>query len=203
MVLLPTHTTPEPLRAKLDLQRYRTLLTEPCWDYFLATIIGTRAYGSGLEASLRLLTFSENHRDEFAEEEHESHLMRLYSAILEMLDRLDRWEEYAFVWDSLRANTRLAFTQPQRPASLGMGPFILKDEGNLIYVHFLWFKAHRRRIIGRKLDKLNSGRKLENLLHSQQDELSDAEIRTRWERIKERIVFAEMMNGLDARARAG
>ncbi|MGC1187780.1 MAG: hypothetical protein WA871_10340 [Candidatus Acidiferrales bacterium] len=177
-------------------------MAEPSWGYFLATIVGTRAYESGLEACLRLLTFSENHHDSLTEEEYEDHLIQLYLAILEMLDRLDRWEEYALVWDGLRANTRLAFTQPQRPASLGMGPFILTDEGNLIHVHFLWFTAHRRRIIGRKLDKLHSGRKLGNLLHSQQDELSDAEIRTRWERIKERILFAKMMNDLDARARA-
>jgi hypothetical protein len=202
MVLLPTHITPEPLRVKLDLRRYRTLMAQPCWDYFLTTIISTRAYESGLEACLRLLTFSENHRDKLTDEECENHLKRLYLAILEMLDRLDRWEEYAFVWDSLRANTTLAFAQPPRPAFLGMTPFVLKDEGNLVYVHFLWFAARRRSIIGRKLDKLHSGRKLGNLLHSQQDELSDVEIRTRWERIKERIVFAEMMNDFDVRARA-
>jgi len=83
-----------------------------------------------------------------------------------------------------------------------MEPFTLRDEGNLIYVHFLWHTAHRRYLIERKLAKLRAGKKLGNLLHSQQEELSDFEIRARWERVKQRMIYAEKVNDLIARARA-
>jgi lipoprotein NlpI len=99
-----------------------------------------------------------------------------------LLDKLDRWEEYLLVWDQLRANTSFALTYARRPhlASQDIEPFILRDEGDLIYVHFLWHTAHRKSLIERKLAKLQAGKKLGNLLHSQQDELSDSEIRARW-----------------------
>ena len=193
---------PDPLKAKLDLTRYRTLMEYPFWNRFRATISGTRAYESGLEACLRLLTFAENHRDSLTKKEYESHLQRLYSGILNMLDKLDRWEEYILVWDSLRANTSLALTYARRYASYGIEPFILRDGGDLIYVHFLWTTDHRRRLIERKLAKLRAGKKLGNLLHSQQEELSDSEIRARWERVKQRMIYAEKVNDLIARARA-
>ncbi len=192
---------PDPLKVKLDLPRYRTLMGYPCWNYFRATISGTRAYESGLEACLRLLTFAENHRDSLTKEEYEGHLQRLYLGILDMLDKLDRWEEYALVWDNLRSNTVLVLPQPRRPPSFGMEPFTLRDEGNLIYVHFLWHTAHRRCLIERKLAKLRAGKKLGNLLHSQQEELSDFEIRARWERVKQRMIYAEKVNDLIARVR--
>ncbi len=182
---------PDPLKVKLDLPRYRTLMGYPCWNYFRATISGTRAYESGLEACLRLLTFAENHRDSLTKEEYEGHLQRLYLGILDMLDKLDRWEEYALVWDTLRSNTVLVLPQPRRPPSFGMEPFTLRD----------WHTAHRRCLIERKLAKLRAGKKLGNLLHSQQEELSDFEIRARWERVKQRMIYAEKVNDLIARVR--
>lgn len=193
---------PDPLKVKLDLPRYRTLMGYPYWNYFRATISGTRAYESGLEVCLRLLTFAENHRDSLTKEEYEGHVRRLYLGILDMLDKLDRWEEYMLVWDSLRANTSLSFSYARRHASYGIEPFILRDGGDLIYVHFLWHTDHRRRLIERKLSKLRAGKKLGNLLHGQQEELSDSEIRARWERVKQRMAYAEKVNDLIARARA-
>jgi hypothetical protein len=54
---------PDPLKAKLDLRRYKRLMGYPHWNYFRATILSTRAYGSGLEAYLRLLRFANDYRD--------------------------------------------------------------------------------------------------------------------------------------------
>jgi hypothetical protein len=192
---------PDPLKVKLDLRRYKFLLGYQGWNYFLSTILSTRAYAAGLEACLRLLTFAAGHRDRLTDVEYERHLQHLYSAILDMLDRLDMWEEYLTVWNSLRVNTSLAFQQPRRPVSFGMEPFTLRDEGKLIHVHFLWFTAHRKRVIERKVAKLHAGKKLGNLLHSQQEELSEGEVRQRWEQAKQRIIYAERMNELIARAR--
>ena len=183
----------DPLKTSLNLPRFRFILSYPQWNYFQATIRSTRAYESGLEACLRLLTFAESHRNELTEQEYSVYLQRLYLMVLDMLDKLDRWEEYASVWDSLRANANLTFLQPHRTPDFGMEPFTLSKNDKSIQVHFLWFRADRRNVIGRKIERLRQGKKLGNLLHSQQHELSQAEIHRRFERVKEIIVWAERM----------
>jgi len=190
-----------PLKVRLDLRRYRILVTYPGWNYFLSTIISTRSYEPGLEACLRLLSYAENHRENIGGKEYEEHLQRLLLGVLTMLDKLDRWEEYISVWESLRANTSFVFQQPRRPQSFDMERFTLRDEGSCIYVHFLWFAARRKEVIERKLARKRAGKKLGNLVHSQQDELSQAQIRDRWEQVKERIRYAERMSELVRNAR--
>ena len=64
-------------------------------------------------------------------------------------------------------------------------PFILGEQGGVMRVHFLYLTLHRKAVIERKLDRQRRGGKLGNLQHAPQDELSDAEIRKRFEAVVE------------------
>ena len=189
----------DPLKVSLTLPRFRFILSYPQWNHFQATVRGTRAYEWALEGCLRLMTFAENHRRELTEQEYNGYLSTLYLEALDMLDKLDRWEEYVSVWDSLRQNPNLTFLQPHRPPDCGMEPFTVRKDEKWMYVHVLWFRADRRKVIGRKIERLHAGKKLGNLRHSQQNELSQTEIYRRYERVKQIIRWAEAMRTATAK----
>ncbi len=70
---------------------------------------------------------------------------------------------------------------------MGMAPFILRRGPDAIWVHFLWQLVYRKTVIERKVQARRQGRRLGNLLHHPQDELSDHERRRRVERVAHNV----------------
>ncbi len=62
-----------------------------------------------------------------------------------------------------------------------MAPFVLRRDRDALWVHFLWGTTIRKAVIERKVQAKREGRRLGNLRHHPQDELSDAERRRRLE----------------------
>lgn len=144
--------------------------------------VATRAYHCGLEAGLRLLRFADIHQRALAPREVEAHVITLGLFILEMLDRDDQWEAYLATWESVRSHTDYALTyRPEARQQYGtqLTPYLLEEDARGLRVHFLWLTRYRKAVIERKVQRRRRGRKLGNLWHATQDQLSEDELRAR------------------------
>lgn len=172
------------LKECLNIKKYRTILSYPTWDLIQKAVISTRSYQESLDAGLLLLKYTELNKDRLTEHEFEENIKKLFYFILEMLDRLDQWEEYIETWESVRKNTKLSLTYTKNSLQthgIRMKPFIMKEDEERLYVHFLWTTLYRKELICRKIDKKKKGRKIGNLTHASQNELSNEEIQKRFE----------------------
>jgi hypothetical protein len=129
-----------------------------------------------------LLTHLESAQDQLSKEEFERCWQALASHHLNMLDKLDRWEEYLETWDNIRSNAlmTLTYAKDARESHEGrIDPYVLHDDARILYVHFLYPSSHRRGVIERKLARKRAGAKLGNLYHAPKSELTNEEIRQR------------------------
>jgi len=186
------------LVRKIDFPKYSILIGYPVWDYFLQFINRTRSYEHGLDVGFLLLTLAEQYREKLTQEEHEIHLAKIYTLILTMLDKLDQWEDFIASFDLILANTKLSFgsyyAEESRSLHLknGATEFLLCDVPGGFKLHFLYEIAYRRRIINNKIKKKKASRRIGNLLHKRQDELSDAELNERANWVLEFIRMNQM-----------
>lgn len=169
--------------SNLSLDQIRKLTAYPTWNYITEIVIKTRAYEQALTATSVFIQIVEKNKDDLASDEFEKMMSRLCIFILDMLDRLDYWEEYLNVWNQLRENT--SFSMTYNPSVLDhskqrISPYIIKKDQNFLYVHFLYFKSHRKDIIERKLKRKQQGKKLGNQFHTSQADLSMDEKRERF-----------------------
>ena len=172
------------LPANLDLSVLAGILSYPTWNFVQEAIVATRSYEEGLESGFALLSFLEAHRDELKEEVYAEYAMRLLWFVLDMMDRLDQWEEYLQTWNSIRENTGffIRYSSDSRAYhGARFEPFVLGTIGDSIKVHFLWGRIHRKEIIDRKVKKVRAGGKVGNLYHGKRDDLTPGEIERRVE----------------------
>ena len=97
-------------------------------------------------------------------------------SVLDLLDRMDRWEEYLAVWERLRRRTKVVSIS--RVEMTGAAP-----DDDSVYADVLLFTRHRKELIERKLKRKQAGQRLGNSQHARPDELSEEEISERLERI--------------------
>ena len=175
------------LTERLPLNSYRAIMSFPTFGYVCQAVNRTRNYDAGLDASMLLLRLSEDYKKELTAHEYEQNLLFLYKFFLEMLDRLDRWEEYLDCWKQIRNNTTIVGTyhldqESRRFHGDAIKPFIVEDRGTVTKVHFLYGTHHRKEIIERKLERKWAGKSVKHLMHHPQSELTDEEIdeRLKW-----------------------
>ena len=147
----------------------------------MQAVVVTRSYHTGLEAGLRLLAFSQAHRDALDSAEFDWNVRQLFLFLLDMLDRSDEWDEYLSAWAQIRAHVPYTVTyMPPRPErAIQAAPYVVGREGDQLRLHFLWWTDHRKALIERKVQARRRRRRLGNLMHHPQAELSDAERRRR------------------------
>jgi hypothetical protein len=177
----------EALRSRLDYRTYRAILG-PMWMPILQGVLATRAYDLGLELAFRLLEVAERFRAHLTRELYRQHEIRLYLLVLTMLDRADRWEDYLTTWDGILKRTGLTIRYSRESPDVHgaeMLPYIRRQQGQTIAVHFLYPLHHRKVLIERKVARARAGRRVGNLLHGKQEGLSGEEIRRRLAWIRE------------------
>lgn len=196
MTLLP-QVPNSSLAKKFSLNKYRKIISYPTWNYVSQAIFTTRSYEVGLDGSLLLLRLAEHYKPRLQKKEYESNLRSLYSFVLSMLDCLDRWEEYLDLWEKLFREVPLADTYGKDARNYHgekMEPFVLGEDEHILYVHFLWGTQDRKEVVRRKLLKKRSGKKIDYLLHAQQDQLTDSEVQRRLERLAQWVKAAQNMS---------
>lgn len=174
------------LAKTFSLNKYRKIISYPTWNYVSQAIFTTRSYEAGLEGALLLLRLTEHYKPKIEKKEYESNLRHLYSFVLSMLDSLDRWEEYLDLWERLFREAPLADTYSKDARNhhgAKIEPFVVGEDEHILYIHFLWGTQDRKEVIERKLLKKRSGKRIDYLLHAQQEQLTDSEIQRRLERL--------------------
>ena len=170
------------LQSLGDLDTYRTIMGAWTWTCLFQAVRDTRSYEAGLDAGLLLLRVAEQHHAHLSRREFAAHRKQLYWFILEMLDRLDRWDAYLETWARVRAYT--AYASPAWPDArqqygAELTPYILREDAGGLKLHFLWITRHRKAVIERKMARQRRGQQLGHVWHATQDELSDDELRER------------------------
>ena len=177
-----------PLTSLSDLSTYRLVMETGTWATLAQAVLATRSYEAGLDAGLLLLRVADLHREDLSHEEYAAHRKHVYWLILELLDRLDRWDAYLSLWAYLRVHTTYALTlQSAARDDARLAPFMLGEDAGGLQVHFLWLMQHRKAVIERKLQRQRRGTKLGRVWHANQAELSDAEIRERLQSVLQRM----------------
>lgn len=196
MILLPQVGSIS-LAKKFSLNKYRKIISYPTWNYVTQAIFATRSYEAGLEGSLLLLRLTEDYKPNLEKKEYESNLRSLYSFVLSLLDSLNRWEDYLELWEKLFREVPLSDTYSKDARNFHgakIEPFVVGEDEHILYVHFLWGTQDHKELIERKLSKKRSGKRINYLLHPQQEELTDSEIQRRLERLARWVEAAQNMS---------
>lgn len=167
---------------KINLEKFRNLFKHPNWNYLHQFIVTTRNYDNGVIAIQYLIDKLETYKHKLKSSEYEKYGVSLYSFLLTLLDKADRWEDYLYVWEQLR-NTKKFYIKYVKSVIYSHSPeirqFILDETENSLHIHFLYGTNYRKKIIEKKVLKKNEGKKLGNLYHSTIEELTETEIKER------------------------
>lgn len=170
-----TQVLSRPAADPLDWESYRVTMDEATWKALWRDIEATQAYEDGLEAGLRLLQATQQHRGQLGPRGYQAHQILLYRSILAMLDKADRWDAYLAAWETIWQHTSACL--PCRGDALRedgprLAPFVRRPDGGFgvpplpygavppktLAVHFLYHQLHRKTLIERKLTQERAGK---------------------------------------------
>ena len=180
----------------LDWESYRVTMDNATWKPLWREIDAAEAYDDGLEAGLRLLRATQQHRGQLGEREYQTNQILLYRGILSMLDKADRWDTYLEAWESIWVHTtqcRLQKGNTLRDDGPRLAPFVRRADGGFgvpplafgmptpatIAVHFLYPQLRRKTLIERKLAQARTGTLLSERRPVGRDALTAEDIQVR------------------------
>ena len=191
-----TQLVSRPASDPLDWESYFVTMGGATWKALWRDIEDTQAYEDGLEAGLRLLRATQQHRVKLGPRGYESNQVLIYRRILAMLDKADRWDEYLVAWQTILAQSNHCLTLRGR-ALMDEGPrlepFVRRTDGGFgipplqygasppqtIAVHFLHTQLRRKTMIERKAEHVRAGRPVAHRRPSGRDALTAEEIQSR------------------------
>jgi len=197
-----TRLLSRPATEPLDWENYCVTMSDPTWKALWREIDAAQAYEDGLEAGLRLLQATQQHRVQLGERGYHANQILLYRSLLSMLDKADRWDEYLAAWEAIRAHTShclpgrgdtLTLNDPQymsfvRRADGGFGVPPLPYGAlppKIIALHFLYPQLRRKALIERKLAQKRAGKLFSDRRPVGPNALTTEEIQARLALIRE------------------
>ena len=192
-----------PLAADpLDWESYCVTMSDATWKALWRDVEATQSYEDGLEAGLRLLRATQQHRVQLGPRSYQANQMLLYRSILSMLDKADRWDVYLAAWETIRAQTseclpvrgdalmggdvRLASFVRRADGGFGAPPLPYGESPpKTIAVHFLYPQGRRKTLIERRLAQERAGKLFAGRRPLGRNALTAEEIQTRLAQIRE------------------
>lgn len=165
--------------------QFRRLFDWSCWVYVEQIILRTRSYDEGLEFTERMEAYLEAYQGHLTQREYMQIDQQLIRLKLTLLDKADRWHAYVDLWDKLYKEKQYLLTYDRSRDDPDFNRFVVKEDRYYKYVHFLYVGSHRYDLIKKKIQKLSEGKKVGNLMHRTQAELTDEEIEERYNFIME------------------
>ena len=163
-------------KSLIDLMEY------PLWNYVTQVFNYTRAYADALTFCSKMYDELQKSKSRFSDSEFNSKICSLYLFELLCLFKLDRWDDFMDNWNSIFRNVKVSNKYSKRVKDKPeIQDFILGEDQTAIFVHFLWGIHSKKKSVERKIQKRNAGKKIGNLLHEQQCELSSQEILERFD----------------------
>jgi len=188
MVNLPNFAKNDLLRVirPISYEHFREILSFPLWNYFLRFIQITREYSKGLTIGIHLLNMNEEYKEKLSQKEYEDNIRLLYDLCLEMLNKLDRWDDFLSAFEQVWKDKRFVFRCHKNSLKEPFGDILAKgiisETKYYLYVHEFYLHIISKEIIERKVKRRNQGRKLGNMYHHTKEDLTTEEkfIRKRW-----------------------
>jgi hypothetical protein len=197
-----THLLSRPAADPLDWESYRVTMDHATWKALWRDIDATHAYEDGLEAGLRLLQATQQHKGQLGPRGYQANQVLLYRSILSMLDKADCWDAYLAAWETIRAHTSECL--PVRGDALTggdprMAPFVRRADGGFgvgplpygasppktIAVHFLYPLLRRKTLVERKLAQERAGKRALDRRPVGLGAMTSEEIQSRLARIRD------------------
>lgn len=158
----------------------KAILCSSLWNYVGEFFICTRNYESGLDFIDYCYDILDLNREKLTDKEFEHFDRTLIGFKLAMLDYLNRWSEYISYYEELLKTKDYVSTYVKSRNDSEFNKFVMYEDNNYKYVHFLYLGNHRYEIIKRKFAKWLDGKNVEHLKRHQQDRLSDEELEERF-----------------------
>jgi hypothetical protein len=169
-----TRLLARPAADPLDWESYCVTMGDATWKALWKDIDAAQAYEDGLEAGLRLLQATQQHRARLSPRGYQANQIRLYHSLLAMLDKADRWDVYLAAWESIWTHTSQWLpARGEAPTDGGprVAPFARRAAGGFAFpplpsgvpppkplpVHFLHTRLRRKALIERKLAHERAG----------------------------------------------
>lgn len=149
-------------------------------------IYATKSFNEGVDFCHLALNKLEQESNVLDKKQYEHYLMQICEYLLCFLDLGDKWEDYLNLWNEIFEKLPIMADMPKvnfdslKISKDKMDQFSYKEKNERVQVHFLWLRSDRKKIIQRKLDKFRLGKKTGNLVHVQQDALTNQEIKDRY-----------------------
>ena len=178
-------TPTKAIKNTLSLEEFKEFTRPEVIIPYYNAIFSSRTVSAGIEGTIHLLSLTVKFHPHLTVKEFNFIAELLCCALLGFLNRLDAWEDYLTVWDLLRDNTRFVSTYDGRNKALSkirFDGFLIKLTKGFAFVHYLFQLRKTKELVQRKLEKAYSGKKIGNLVHVQEHELSIYERRKRFEK---------------------
>jgi hypothetical protein len=164
-------------------ERFKELLSCPMWSYFLQIVRIGRTYDEALCVGIHLLNLNDEYKDHLTQKEYDDHTQSLLHLCIDMLDKLDRWEDFIAALNHVWADKRFIFRCHKKRLNGEFGELLAKGvvskTEHYVYVHEFWDLALRKEVIERKIQRKKEGRKLNNMYHHTRYDLTPKEIECR------------------------
>lgn len=178
-------------------QQFQRLL-DRYTDDVLQVVTKIRAYHDGLRFCDRLDLLNTYYRNIGKESDvrYRFNDREILLFRLTMLDKLDYWDDYIRLFDEVRQTKIEPEYRVKRwrsyPCVFDV-PYILQEDDENVFLHFLFLQRPRYDLIREKLAKHRTGEKTGNMRHRRQSELSEEEIHQRFldamDAMKYRLIF--------------
>jgi hypothetical protein len=174
------------LNEIFNLKLYKALFSNETyytWNQLLQLINAIKAFDLGIQISLTLLEKFETFRGNFNQSEQDKQLICIYSLLLNMLDKSDKWEEYLVNWyiikqKSIELKLGYNYSNSSRDQHFARGAkeYFIEDNNIGFRLSFMYFTAKRKDLIIKKLEKAKRSNKIQNFKHKQQEEYTQQEL---------------------------
>lgn len=166
-------------------EKYRKIMARDYWTYSCRTIKYLREYEAGLQGVEYLLRLTELFKNELDQIEAKVNKWRLRSFYLELLDKMDRWEDYLKAVEILKKNPEgQEMLSPPDKIRFSSGGWDYKNELEAEKSGFLSQIEKRNSLIQKKIALQKAGKSVKRYLHKRLDQLTDEEYQRRTKVLK-------------------
>lgn len=162
------------------LSMLRALLSYPIINWVSQFFSRTRSAETKLYFVEYCRDIIKQNRDKISEDEYAEYDQALIHYELSAYDRLNLWDEYIILFEKTLEEKSYTMKYSASRDDPVFNSYVLRQDRNCKYVHFLYTSDRRYNIIRRKQKRMEDGKTVEHLKRHQQDRLSEEELSARY-----------------------
>jgi len=174
------------LEKGISFEQYCELCSYPAWNIVLQAFNSLRKYEKGIDFGFILLSYTESYKDILKQNHYYRNKRSAFCLILIMLDKADMWEEYLSAWTQIWENTKIreyCSAHCKNANGKCSSEYLICQDERSDYIHFLSGFEYRKRVIERKIRRQKNNKKIGNMLHDTEFDLTKNERMERIDRI--------------------